>query len=241
MVFGANRAGGREFLGIPFAAPPVGALRWQAPAPVTPWSTPRAATHRGAACPQPDTGFPRNTSEDCLTLNVWVPGGRSSTPLPVLLWIPGGAFYQGSGGDDLYDGAKLAARTRTIVVTINYRLGPLGFMSHRELSAEQHVAVSPAVGLLDQRAAMQWVRDEISKFGGDPTQVTLFGESAGAWSICSHLASPASRGLFARAIMQSGACSDALYFDGPTAQAQADQLAAAVGCLGPKTLECLRT
>ncbi len=238
-VVGQARDGVREFLGIPYAAPPVGALRWRPTQPAVPWTTPRDATHRGLACPQPEQGFHRDTGEDCLNLDVWIPDGAMGK-LPVLFWIHGGAFYQGSGGDDLYDGVKLAKHAHAIVVTSNYRLGPLGFGSHRALAAEQGKQVLPALGLLDQRAAMQWVQREIAAFGGDPKNVTLFGESAGAWSQCAHLAMPGSRGLFARAILQSGACSDALYFTAETANAQGDELAAAVGCTGADVVACLR-
>jgi para-nitrobenzyl esterase len=236
-VVGRARDGVREFLGIPFAAPPVGALRWKPPAPVDSWSTPRAATRRGPACPQPDAGFARETSEDCLTLNLWVPEGAN---LPVLVWMHGGAFYQGSGGDDLYDGARLAERAHAIVVTFNYRLGALGFAAHRELAQEAGRAASPSYGILDQRAALSWVQRNIAAFSGDPARVTIFGSSAGAWSVCVHLAAPGSRGLFARAIMESGACSDALYFEPKDAEAQGDALAAAVGCTGPTVLACMR-
>jgi para-nitrobenzyl esterase len=239
VVVGDARDGVREFLGIPFAAPPVGALRWRPPAPAAPWTAPRDATHHGFACPQPDKGFHRDTSEDCLTLNVWVPEGATGK-LPVLVWIHGGAFFQGSGGDDLYDGTRLAKGAHAIVVTVNYRLGPLGFGSHRAIAAEQGRNVLPAVGLLDQRAALQWVQHNIAAFGGDPATVTLFGESAGAWSTCAHLAMPGSRGLFAHALMQSGACSDALYFTPEMANAQGDELAAAVGCTGAEVAGCLR-
>jgi para-nitrobenzyl esterase len=239
VVVGRVRDGVREFLGIPYAAPPVGALRWRAPAPAAAWTAPHDATRRGPACPQPTEGFHRDTSEDCLNLNVWVPDGALGKR-PVLVWIHGGAFYQGSGGDELYDGADLARRTRMIVVTINYRLGALGFLSQRGLAKEQGRDVLPAVGLLDQRAALQWVQRNIAAFGGDPANVTLNGESAGAWSECAQLTMPGSRGLFARAIVQSGACSDALYFTADTANAQGDELAEKVGCTGDDVAACLR-
>jgi len=239
VVVGRARDGVREFVGIPYAAPPVGALRWRPPAPAAAWTAPRDATHRGPACPQPEEGYHRDTSEDCLNLNVWVPDGAAGK-LPVLVWIHGGAFYQGSGGDDLYDGARLARRTRAIVVSINYRLGPLGFLSQRALAREQGRDALPAVGLLDQRAALQWVQRNIAAFGGDPARVTLDGASAGAWSECAQLAMPGSRGLFARAILQSGACSDALYFTAEAANAQGDELAAKVGCTGDDVAACLR-
>jgi para-nitrobenzyl esterase len=239
VVVGQAKDGVRAFFGIPFAAPPTGALRWRPPQPAAAWTQPRDATKHGLACPQPDEGFHRDTSEDCLNLNVWIPDGATGK-LPVLLWIHGGAFYQGSGGDDLYDGARLARRAHAIVVTTNYRLGPLGFGSNRALAAELGVNVLPAFGLLDQRAAMQWVQHNIAAFGGDAASVTVFGESAGAWSTCAQLAMPGSRGLFARAMMLSGACSDALYFTPETANAQGDELAAAVGCTGDGVAACLR-
>ena len=239
-LIGHMRPGSREFLGIPFAAPPLGPLRFRAPAPVVRWSTPRDATSRGPACPQPKTNdVIRQTDEDCLNLNVWVPDGGGER-LPVLVWLHGGGYYSGSGADGLYDGALLATEAKAIVVTVNYRLGPLGFLSHRALAKEANVPVSASMGILDQRAALAWVQRNIAAFGGAPEQVTLFGESAGAASVCTHLASPKSLGLFSRAIMQSGACSDAFYFDGAAAEAQGDALADAVGCTGPQTLECLR-
>jgi len=238
-VVGQAHDGVREFLGIPYAAAPIGALRWRPPQPAVAWTAPRAATRRGPACPQPEEGYHRDTSEDCLNLNLWVPDAATGK-LPVLFWIHGGGFFQGSGGDDLYDGARLARRTRAIVVTINYRLGALGFLSQRALAGEQGREVLPAVGLLDQRAALQWVQHNIAAFGGDPANVTIDGESAGAWSQCAQLAMPGSRGLFARAIVQSGACSDALYFTPELANAQGDELAAKVGCAGNDAATCLR-
>jgi para-nitrobenzyl esterase len=240
VVVGSARAGVQTFLGIPYAAPPVGPLRWRPPAPAPAWPAPRDATRRGPACPQPDMGFARATSEDCLTLNLWSPTSERHVRLPVIVWIHGGAFVQGSGGDEFNDGAKLAAGAGVVVVTINYRLGPLGFMAHRDLAREEGRTASPSFGLLDQRAALEWVRRNVREFGGDPDRVTLAGQSAGAWSTCAHLASPGSRGLFSRAIMESGACSDALYFNPRVAEKQGDALAAAVGCTGPSALACLR-
>ena len=239
-VVGTSRSTVRAFLGIPYAAPPVGALRWRAPAPAPGWTRPRDASRPGPACPQIEEGFVRTTSEDCLTLNVWTPAARDDARLPVIVWIHGGAFYQGSGGDDFQNGARLAAASDAIVVTLNYRLGPLGFLTHRELASEQGRAASPSFGLLDQRAALQWVQRNIAAFGGDPGRVVLGGQSAGAWSVCTHLASPASRPLFSRAIMESGACSDALYFEPPRAERQGEVFAAAAGCPGPRVLDCLR-
>jgi para-nitrobenzyl esterase len=238
-VTGRAHDGVREFLAIPYAAPPIGELRWRPPAPASSWIGPRDATRHGAACPQPEEGHHRDTSEDCLNLNVWVPDGATGA-LPVLVWIHGGAFYLGSGGDVLYDGARLARRAHAIVVTINYRLGALGFISQRALAKQQGREVLPAMGLLDQRAALQWVQHNIAAFGGDTANVTLFGESAGAWSTCAQLAMPASKGLFARAIMLSGACSDALYATADAANALGDDLAAKVGCTTGDVAGCLR-
>jgi para-nitrobenzyl esterase len=240
-IVGNESRGLRAFFGIPYAAPPVGPLRWRPPAPAVRWTRPRDATRRGPACPQVEMGFPRATSEDCLTVNVWTPVGARSGPLPVLVWIHGGAFFQGSGGDDFYDGAILALDAQAVVVTMNYRLGPLGFMSHPALAAEAGRAAAPSAGLLDQQAALRWVQRNIAAFGGAADRVTIFGQSAGAWSVCSHLAMPGSLGLFARAIMQSGACSDPLYFQSGRANAQGEALARAVGCAGSGALACLRS
>jgi para-nitrobenzyl esterase len=227
----------QAFLGIPYAAPPTGAMRWRPPADVKPWSAPRDATRVGAACPQLDVPDYARADEDCLTLNVWAPAGGAANK-PVLVWIPGGAFVEGSGGYRLYDGARLAAREDAVVVTMNYRVGPLGFLANRDLAREQGRDASPSFGILDQRAALQWVQRNARIFGGDPARVTVFGESAGAWSVCVHLAMPASGGLFARAIMESGACADPLYFSPPEAEAQGDMLADALGC---RDLACLRS
>jgi para-nitrobenzyl esterase len=237
-VRGRLQAGVREFLGIPYARPPIAERRWRPPEEPEAWNGVRDATQRSPSCAQLDTdGFVRESSEDCLYLNLWVPLPREAPPRPVLFWIPGGAFYQGSGGDALYDGAKLAARTGALVITINYRLGPFGFLSHRELAREAGRTASPAHGLLDQQAALRWVQRNVSAFGGDPTRVTIFGCSAGAWSVCSQMAMPSSRGLFAGAIMESGSCADILYSTAKDAEEQGDRFAAALGC---DSLACLR-
>jgi para-nitrobenzyl esterase len=188
--------GVRAFLGVPFAAPPVGALRWRAPADAASWVAPRDAKAVGAACPQLTTPGYAWSDEDCLTLNVWTPP-RGANAKAVLVWIPGGGFVEGSGGYQLYDGARLAAREDAVVVTMNYRVGALGFMAHPDLARELGRRASPSYGLLDQRAALRWIQRNIHEFGGDPKSVTIFGESAGAFSVCAHLAMPASRGLFA--------------------------------------------
>jgi para-nitrobenzyl esterase len=227
----------RAFLGIPYAAPPTGSLRWRRPVDAASWTALRDATRVGPACPQPDPPEYARVDEDCLSLNVWAPAGGAANK-PVLVWIPGGAFAQGSGGYRLYDGTRLSAQEDAVVVTMNYRVGPLGFMAHAELAREAKRAASPSYGILDQRAALRWVQRNIAAFGGDRANVTLFGESAGAFSVCVHLAMPESRGLFARAIMQSGACADALYFGPREAERQGDRLAAALGC---SDLACLRS
>jgi para-nitrobenzyl esterase len=194
------------FKGIPYALPPVGGRRWQPPVPMSSWSGARDATQFGAACMQPklrpsiysdELGA---VSEDCLFLNVWTTqGGRNR---PVLLWIHGGALTSGSSSERLYDGAKLAAHG-VVVVSINYRLGILGYLAHPQLSAESPQRISGNYGLLDQIEALRWVRRNISTFGGDPANVTIAGESAGALSVMYLMASPQARGLFSKAIAQS--------------------------------------
>lgn len=196
-----------RFLGIPYAAPPTGALRFRAPQPLAPWTGVRPATSPGNACPQPDSVLPGMApgpqDENCLFLNVYTPSPDGARR-PVLVWIHGGGFVTGSGSQAIYDGAKLALRGDVVVVTINYRLGALGFLAPRAAGLDLEGATDNA-GLLDQVAALEWVRDNVARFGGDPGQVTIFGESAGAMSVCTLLAMPAARGLFHRAIAQSGA------------------------------------
>jgi para-nitrobenzyl esterase len=203
-------SGVRSFRGIPYAAPPVRELRWQPPRPVAPWQAARPADRFAAQCMQArvfsDMMF-RNAgmSEDCLYLNVWtpadaVPGAR----LPVLFYIHGGGWVAGDGSEPRYDGESMAARG-IVVVTLSHRLGIFGFFSHPELTAESPQHASGNYGHLDQVASLQWVRDNIASFGGDPEQVTIAGESAGSFSVSALMASPMARGLFARAIGQSGA------------------------------------
>ena len=195
------------FKGIPYAAPPVGALRWKAPETMPAWSGIREATEFGPACVQPKPklsniyeGKPVPMSEDCLTLNVWAP--RDARNAPVFVWIYGGALWGGSNRDPLYDGAHLAERG-VIVVSINYRLGPLGWLALPALSAESPSGVSGNYGLLDQIAALRWVKENIGAFGGDAANVTIAGESAGGLSVMYLMASPQARGLFAKAIAES--------------------------------------
>jgi para-nitrobenzyl esterase len=196
------------YLGIPYAQPPVGELRWKEPQPVTPWEETLPCDSYGPACPQPPVGFDEGlnvgeTSEDCLYLNVWSPAESPDERLPVMVWIHGGAFKTGAGSLPVYDGHNLAERG-VVVVTINYRLGPLGFFAHPLLSEESPHGVSGNYGLLDQIAALQWVRKNIAAFGGDPGNVTVFGESAGGISIVYLMTSPLAEGLFHRAVVESG-------------------------------------
>ena len=191
------------FKGIPYAAPPTGDRRWRPPAPVTPWTGVKAGDRVGPQCPQPTRGpslMP--SSEDCLTLNVWTPAKQSTDSLPVVVWIHGGGFTVGSGGLPQYDGAALARRG-VVVVTLNYRLGVLGYLPHPQLSLESEHHVSGNYGLRDQIAALQWVQANIASFGGDPSRVTLFGQSGGAYSIALLMVSPLSQGLFHGAIVHS--------------------------------------
>jgi para-nitrobenzyl esterase len=196
------------FKGIPYAAPPVGELRWRPPQPVEPWDVPRVCTAYGPACPQPgmlglSSLVVGRTAEDCLYLNVWSPARSADERLPVMVWIHGGSFETGSGSMAIYNGRRLAARG-VVVVTINYRLGPLGFLAHPALSAEAENGVGGNYGLMDQIAALEWVQANITGFGGDPGNVTVFGESAGGVSILDLIVSPPAGGLFQRAIVESG-------------------------------------
>jgi para-nitrobenzyl esterase len=198
---------GALFKGIPFAAPPVGALRWREPMPVVSWKGLRAATQYGSACAQPDmrwnSSLVPTASEDCLYLNVWTPRLDPAAHLPVMVWIHGGAFSGGSGTDPMFDGGRLSSRG-VVLVTLNYRLGVLGFFSHPELGMGAQGA-GANFGLLDQVAALRWVRDNIEHFGGDPSAVTIFGQSAGGGSVVALLTSPVAKGMFRSAVVESGA------------------------------------
>lgn len=212
IIRGENLEGVRVYKGIPYAAPPVGDLRWKEPRPPSPWEGIRDCVEYGPSCPQPTGGWEDylkvgKTDEDCLYLNVWSPASHPSDRLPVMVWIHGGAFRSGSGSLRLYDGANLARRG-VVVVTINYRLGPLGFMAHPCLSKESPWGASGNYGLLDQLAALSWVNRNIRAFGGDPSNITVFGESAGAMSILFLMTSPLSTGLFHRAVVESGPLPD---------------------------------
>ena len=199
------------FRGVPFAKPPVCELRWRPPAPLDPWSGIKSAETFSAACYQAfsDDAFVWSRgefarSEDCLYLNIWA-SAEHSEPLPVMIWFHGGAHTSGFAHVELFDGTELA-RKGVLVVTVNYRLGPWGFLAHPLFSAESEHNSSGNYGLLDKIAALEWVRDNIQAFGGDPSNVTIFGQSAGSMSVCALMASPLSQGLFHKAIGQSAAC-----------------------------------
>jgi para-nitrobenzyl esterase len=231
VVAGSGTSTMREFLGIPYAAPPIGNLRWMAPQPAAAWSSPLTATSFAPHCAQPASPFgTASTSEDCLYLNVYAPVGAG--PFPVMVWIHGGALLVGQS--DLYDPTALVG-SGVVVVTINYRLGPLGFLTHPALAAANGTAGN--YGLMDQQAALKWVQTNIAAFGGDPENVTLFGESAGGLSTLSQVASPLAAGLFQKAIIESGA-----YVLTPPTLAAAETLgrnfASAAGC-GNQTAACL--
>jgi para-nitrobenzyl esterase len=210
-VRGADLGSVMVWKAIPYAAPPVGARRFQRPAPPEPWAEARDATHFGPIAPQApfrlangtlNVAMPEPQSEDCLYLNIWAPQPDGQRR-PVMVWLHGGALLNGSGSQADYDGASFAARGDLVVVTLNYRLGVLGFLALEEVGGAT-IGASANCGLLDQVAALQWVRENIAAFGGDPTNVTAFGESAGAICIAMLLGMPAARGLFRRAILQSG-------------------------------------
>lgn len=197
-----------SFKGIPYAAAPVGDLRWKPPQPVSAWAGVRDTTRFGARCMQlplfPMQFRSRSMSEDCLFLNVWTPERQTGEKLPVLVYFYGGGFAAGDSSEPRYDGAALASRGM-VTVTVNYRLGVFGFLALPEMARESPHGAAGNYGLLDQHAALRWVRENIAKFGGDPDKVTIGGESAGSVAVSAHMASPLSKGLFARAIGQSGA------------------------------------
>ena len=195
------------YMSVPFAAPPVGELRWREPQPVAPWQGARKAVSFAPACMQKGVSMPGEkppaTSEDCLYLNIWTPARTADERLPVIVWIHGGGYTNGSASMPLYWGDRLAQR-RVVVVTIAYRLGPFGFLAHPELTAESARKSSGNYGLLDQIAALEWIQRNIAAFGGDRDRVTIAGQSAGAMSVSMLMASPRAKGLFHGAIGQSG-------------------------------------
>lgn len=252
-VRGREAAGYRTFEGVPYAAPPVGPLRWRLPEPAARWSGVRDAGAPGARCvqlPAVGPGGPSG-SEDCLFLNVTAPepAAPGSSGRPVMVWFHGGGFMNGAG--DLYRPGRLASAGGAVVVTVNYRLGIFGLFGHPALHG------APDFALADQQAALRWVRANAARFGGDPGNVTVFGESAGALSVCLHLTSPASAGLFHRAVVQSGSCSLSVpahswlptmaayepFVPEPRTVARGTAAAARLGCGRPtdeEVLECLR-
>jgi para-nitrobenzyl esterase len=241
-----NNGGVYEFLGIPYAAPPVGSLRWRPPQPPKSWNTPLQATAFGSNCPQNyEFGVfagPPSVDEDCLFLNVFtVNPGQGK--VPVLVWIHGGGLFDGESTD--YDASKLAEggpAGPTVVVTINYRLGLLGYLAHPALDSEGHDFGN--YGLLDQQAALRWVRDNIAAFGGDPANVTLGGQSAGSTSTAANMISPTGKGLFRQAIWESGPLLKTQVAPLTTAEANGEGFATAAGCSSagsdPKIAACLR-
>jgi para-nitrobenzyl esterase len=206
---GLDTAGVMVFRGIPYARPPVGPLRWRPPLPTRPWSGVRDAKQLGHNCiqhrPYDDINpFTAGVSEDCLYLNVWTNSlGTRASRRPVMVWIHGGGFFAGFGGEERHSGARLAKKG-AVVVTLNYRLGPFGFLAHPAFASESPYHAAGNYGLLDQIAALRWVQRNIARFGGDPSRVTIFGESAGGMSVGSLIASPLAKGLFQRAILESG-------------------------------------
>ena len=250
-VRGFERHGVQAYLGIPYAAPPVGDRRWKEPAPATPWRETRACRIYGPVCPQPTAVTAENTvagidgDEDCLYLNVWTPVERSTEQLPVMVWVHGGAFLVGSGSQTMYDGRHLAGRD-VVVVTFNYRMGPLGFLALPALAQESPSGTTGNYGLLDQIEALRWVRRNIAAFGGDPENVTLFGESAGGVSVLELMVSAPADGLFHKVIAESGLFQDrGLLMKAVQALDDAydvgRELAAALGCAaGDDVAEALR-
>jgi para-nitrobenzyl esterase len=241
-IQGVDRGASCAFLGIPYAAPPLGARRWKPPQPPAPWATTLNAITPPLSCSS--IQLPAGTlvgSEDCLKLNIWVPDPAPSTPVPVIVWLHAGAFYASSANFPSHNGQRLAEETGAIVVAPNYRLGPFGFLAHTALAAEDpNYPSSGNYGLLDQRAALAWVRDNIDRFGGDPWNVTLAGTSAGGVSVGAHLVSPASGGLFHRAIIESGS-STVRMMTHDEATAQGNAFATALNCLDPTSvLACMR-
>ncbi len=225
------------YKGIPFAAPPVGALRWRAPKPALPWAGLRDGTVPGSPCPQ--SGRNASTNEDCLFLNVWRARGRPSHALPVMVYLHGGGQRQGAG--DAYKADWIVTRGAPVIaVTINFRLNIFAFFAHKELSAEEPSTGSGNAAILDQIQALKWIQTNIASFGGDPANVTIFGESGGAQAVCLLLASPPARGLFHRAITQSGPCQWQFYASLTAAEERGVHDAALFGCTDPNPLQCLR-
>jgi para-nitrobenzyl esterase len=237
-VRGTSTSQVNEYLGIPYAKPPVGDLRWRPPKPVARWQGPRDATSFGPHCAQNESPFgSASTSEDCLYLNVFTPGGNGkghNKDLPVMVWFHGGGLIVGESDD--YDPTRLVSQGR-VVVTANYRIGYLGFLAHPSLTAE--TGTSGNYGLLDQQAILRWVQRNIAKFGGNADNVTIFGESAGGLSVHAQLASPLAAGLFDRAVVESGAY-ELRQPSLATAESRGETTASTLGC-SDQTAACLRS
>ncbi len=238
-VAGITADGADEFLGIPFAAPPVGPLRWKAPQAPAHWTDPRDASKHATRCSAPSAGDgQRLINEDCLYLDIYRPAGAApGAKLPVTVYVHGGGNY--SGSTDIYDGSRMATEGQTVVVTPAYRLGAFGFLSLPALTAEGPLAGSGDYALLDQIKALQWVRDNIAEFGGDPTDVTVTGQSSGGTNVCSLLATPSANGLYNRVVIQSGVCQ--VSPDLATNEKRGTALAQKLGCADAATVAaCLR-
>jgi para-nitrobenzyl esterase len=235
-VDGVTSNGVTRFLGIPYAKPPVGPLRWMPPQPVAKWTATRPATKFGPTCAQVTTlgpfAGPPNDREDCLYLNVFTPDAKAK--LPVLVWLHGGGYFDGASND--YDATKLVTRGHMVVVTINYRLNLFGFMTHPVLDAEGHAFGN--YGIMDMQAALRWVKRNAAAFGGDPGNVTLGGQSAGAGASAANVFSPGARGLFQRAIFQSGGYTP--FVPKEIAEDKGRKFAAAAGCATGDIAKCLR-
>ena len=230
-----SASGVAVFRGIPYAAPPVGNLRWRAPRPALHWKAVRDAAQLGKNCMQTQVysdidPFAASVSEDCLNLNVWT-ASLSGPRSPVMVWIHGGGYRAGFGGEERHDGGRLA-RKGVVVVTLNYRLGPLGFLAHPSLALDAPHHTTGNYALLDQIAALQWVNHNIARFGGDPSRITIFGESAGGFSVGALIASPLARGLFHRAILESGTGLGASIERRDSAEAEGARFATALGVQG---------
>ncbi|MCB1616058.1 MAG: carboxylesterase family protein [Pseudomonadales bacterium] len=235
-VQGFIQEGVHTFYGIPYAMPPVGDLRWQPPHEAEAWQGILQAVKAPNACYQYMLYMKRG-EEDCLYLNIWTPSVLPLKPLPVMVWFHGGGFIGGDGIQGT-ESTRLAGQGDVVSVSMNYRVGPLGFLSHPALTAEQ--GASGNYGIQDQRAALQWVKANIAQFGGDPENITIFGESAGGWSVCLHMISPESAGLFDKAIIQSGPC-NTLFADLSLAEQQGLEMEKRLGCEGDDALACMRS
>jgi para-nitrobenzyl esterase len=238
-VQGAQVGSVRRFLGVPYAAPPVGDLRWLPPQPPAAWTAPLDATRPGSECPQIVPIINQiSGNEDCLYLNVFTPSPAPTRALPVMVWIHGGGFTVGSGMDD--DPTRFVAAHHVVVVSMNYRLGPLGFLALPDLAQSDPRHSTGNLGLEDQQAALRWVRANAAAFGGDAGNVTIFGESAGGVSVCAQLLSPGSAGLFEKAITESGPCTlGAVAL--PAAEQQGAEFVAKLGCSGASPLACIQS